>query len=118
MSQTLPPPRKVSVVPRPRHGELSGSYVARVAHANRTKWSTFAGLIGQLSHSLSSDPYEPAFTILTLNHAAHARLLAYTGLDSARLTRAIPSLTPTGTAEACEPPTVWASSLRYGLVDG
>jgi hypothetical protein len=118
MSQTLPPPRKLPVVPRPQHGELSGSYLARVAHANRTKWNTFAGLIGQLSRHLPSDPYEPAFTILTLNHAAHARLLTYTGFESARLTRAIPSLTPTGAADAVEPPTVRASSLRYGLVDG
>jgi hypothetical protein len=118
MSQTLPPPRKLPVVPRPQHGELSGSYVARVAYTNRTTWSTFAALLGQLSGSLSADPYEPSFTVLTLNQAAHTRLLAYTGLDSARLTRAIPSLKAMGPTESSEPPTVRASSLRYGLVDG
>jgi hypothetical protein len=118
MSEALPLPRKVPVVPRPRHGELSGSYVARVAHANRTKWSTFARLIGQPSGNLPSDPDELASTILSVNHAAYARLLAYTGLDSVRLMRAIPSLTPTGSAETGEPPAIRASSLRYGLTDG
>ena len=67
---------------------------------------------------LPSDPHELAFTILTLNDAAFARLLAYTGLDAARLTRAIPSLTPTGSAETGEPPVIRASSLRYELTDG
>jgi hypothetical protein len=34
------------------------------------------------------------FTILTLNDAAFARLLAYTGHDGDRLIQAIPSLAP------------------------
>jgi hypothetical protein len=71
----LPAPRKVPVVPRPRHGELSASYLARIARANRTEFRSFASLLGRLPGGLPSNPAHLTFTILTLNDAAFARLL-------------------------------------------
>jgi hypothetical protein len=64
MSLPLPPPWQVPVVPRPRHGELSASYLARVALANRTQWRTFAGLLGRLPSGLPSNPIIVAMVAL------------------------------------------------------
>lgn len=116
MSQSLPPPRRVPVVPRPRHGELSASYLARVARANRTEWRTFAGLLGKLPSGLPDIPSHLAFTIVTLNAAAFARLLAYTGHDADRLVRAVPSLAPVTFTQTGEPPALRVASLREPLL--
>jgi len=117
MSQSLPVPQQVPVVPRPRHGELSASYLARIARANRTQWRTFAGLLGRLPSGLPSNPDRLALTIVTLNDAAFARLLAYTGHDANRLIRAIPSLAPAPYARPGEPPALRAASLHEQVVD-
>ena len=117
MSQPLPPPRRVPVVPRPRHGELSASYLARVARANRTEWRTFAGLLGKLPSGLPSNADHLMFTIVTLNGAAFARLLAYTGHDADRLIRAIPSLAPATFTRPGEPPALRVASLRERMLD-
>ena len=117
MSQPLPPPRQVPIVPRLRHGELSASYLARVAHANRTEWRTFAGLVGRLPGGLPSSPDHLARTIVTLNDAAFARLLAYTGHAPDRLVRAIPSLAPITFTRPDEPPALRVASLRAQVAD-
>lgn len=117
MSQPLPIPRQVPVVLRPRHGELSASYLARIARANRTEFRSFASLLGRLPGGLPSNPGHLMFTILTLNDAAFARLLAYTGHDADRLIRAIPSLAPATSAEPGEPPTLRIASLREEALD-
>ena len=78
------------MVPRPRHGELSASYLARIARANRAEFRSFASLLGRLPGGLPSNPGHLMFTILTLNDAAFARLLAYTGHDAGRLIQADP----------------------------
>jgi hypothetical protein len=49
----LPTPRKVPAVPRPRHGELSGSYLSRIARANRLDLRTFLGLLGTIPPGLT-----------------------------------------------------------------
>jgi hypothetical protein len=93
-STVLPPPRRVPAVPRPRHGELSGSYLARLAQANRIDFRSFLSLLGSPPPALTSEGPDLAVMVLTLNDAAFARLLAYTGLDADCLIRAIPSLAP------------------------
>jgi TniQ len=117
MSQPLPPPRQVPVIPRPRHGELSASYLARVALANRTQWRIFAGLLGRLPSGLPGNPSHLTFTIVTLNEAAFARLLAYTGHDADRLIRAVPSLAPATFARPGEPPALRVATLREQMLD-
>jgi hypothetical protein len=117
MSQPLPTPRQVPVVPRLRHGELSASYLARVARSNRTEWRTFAGLLGKLPGGLPSNPDHLTFTIVTLNEAAFARLLAYTGHDAGRLVRAVPSLAPATFTQPCDPPALRVASVREWLLD-
>jgi TniQ len=117
MSQPLPVPRQVPVVPRPRHGELSASYLARVARANRTQWRTFARLLGKLPSGLPASPDHLALTVVTLNDAAFARLLAYTGHDAGHLVRAIPSLAPAPYARPGEPPTLRVASLNEQVID-
>jgi hypothetical protein len=113
----LPAPRKVPVVPRPRHGELSASYLARIARANRTEFRSFASLLGRLPGGLPSNPGHLMFTILTLNDASFARLLAYTGHDADRLVQAIPSLAPATSADPGEPPALRVASLREDALD-
>jgi TniQ len=117
MSQPLPAPRQMPVVPRPRHGELLASYLARVARVNRTQWRTFAGLLGRLPSGLPRNPDHLALTIVTLNEAAFARLLAYTGHDADRLIRTIPSLAPATFARPGEPPALRVASLNEQVVD-
>ena len=73
MTPVLPPPRKIPVVPRPRHGELSGSYLARVARANRTDLRSFLSLLGSLPSALSSESPDLAVMVLTLNEAAFSQ---------------------------------------------
>ena len=106
MTPVLPPPRKIPVVPRPRHGELSGSYLARVARANRTDLRSFLSLLGSPPSALSSESPDLAVMVLTLNEAAFTRLLAYTGLDREQLIRAIPSLSPRAISPQGEPPAI------------
>ena len=117
MSQPLPPPRRVPVTPRPRHGELSASYLARIALANRTQWRAFAGRLGKLPSGLPSNPDHLMSTIVTLNDVAFARLLAYTGHDAGRLIRAIPSLTPVTFTRPGEPPALRVASLHERMLD-
>jgi hypothetical protein len=117
MSQPLPPPRQVPVVPRPCHGELSASYLARIARANRTEFRSFASLLGRLPGALPSNPSHLASTVATLNHSAFTRLLAYTGHDPGRLIRAIPSLAPAAFVSPDEPPALRVASLRDQMSD-
>jgi hypothetical protein len=117
MSQPLPSPRQAPVVPRPRHGELSASYLARIARANRTEWRTFAGLLGKLPSGLPGNPSHLTFTVLTLNAAAFTRLLAYTRHDADRLIRAIPSLAPATFTRPGEPPALRVATLRDQMLD-
>jgi hypothetical protein len=67
MTPILPPPRKIPVVPRPRHGELSGSYLAR-ARANRTDLRSFLSLLGSLPTALTAEIPDLAIMVLTLPH--------------------------------------------------
>ena len=85
MSLILPPSRRIPVVPRPRHGELSGSYLARVARANGTDLRTFAGLLGRLPALAPDEVPDLAVMVLTLNAAAFDRLLSYTGREPPRV---------------------------------
>jgi hypothetical protein len=117
MSLNLPPPRRIPVVPRPGHGELSGSYLARVAHANGTDLRTFAGLLGRLPSPSPTEGPDLAVMVLTLNDAAFARLLAYTGLADDLLIQAIPSLTPRTFRSPGEQPAIRISFLRTLVAD-
>jgi hypothetical protein len=56
-------------------------------------------------------------TIVTLNDAAFARLLAYTGHYADRLLRAIPSLTPVTFTRPGEPPALRVASLHDRMLD-
>jgi hypothetical protein len=117
MSLILPPPRRIPVVPRPVHGELSGSYLARVAHANGTDLRTFVGLLGRLPSRMPTEGQDLAVMVLTLNDAAFARLLAYTGLPGDHLIKAIPSLTPGTFRSPGEQPAIRISFLRTLAAD-
>ena len=117
MTPVLPPPRKIPVVPRPRHGELSGSYLARVARANRTDLRSFLTLLGSLPSALSSESPDLAVMVLTLNEAAFARLLTYTGLDGEQLIRAIPSLAPRAISPPGESPAIRLSFVKTLAAD-
>lgn len=113
----LPAPRKVPVVPRPRHGELSGSYLWRVAQANRIGFRQFLCLLGAVPSAVASkNRPDLAVMVLTLNDTAFSRLLAYTGLDGGNLIRAIPSLAPRSPTPG-EPPTIRLSSLKSQVAD-
>ena len=90
----MPPARRLPVVPRPQAGELSGSYLARLAMANRTDPHTLIGLLGRVTAHVPADEQHLAIMVLTLNEAAFSRLLTYTGHVADRLVRAIPSLMP------------------------
>ena len=117
MSLMLPPPRQIPVLPRPRHGELSGSYLARVARANGTDLRTFAGLLGRLPSPALTEGPDLAVMVLTLNNAAFTRLLAYTGLAGDNLIKAIPSLKPRTFKSPAEPPAIRISFLRTLAAD-
>jgi hypothetical protein len=111
MTFVLPLPRRIPVVPRPRQGELSGSYLARVARANRTDLRSFLSLLGSLPSALPGESSDLEMMVLTLNDAAFTRLLAYTGLDGEQIVRAIPSLTPRISPPA-EPPAIRLSFVK------
>jgi TniQ len=117
MSLILPPSKQIPVVPRPRHGELSGSYLARVARANGTDLRTFASLLGHLPSPAPTEELDLAVMVLTLNDAAFDRLLSYTGLVGDQLIRAIPSLTPRTFKTSGEPPAIRISFLRNPAAD-
>jgi hypothetical protein len=117
MTPVFPTPRKIPIVPRPRHRELSGSYLSRVAHANRTDLCSFLSLLGQLPPTLSSETADLAIMVLTLNEAAFTRLLAYTGLDGGQLIRAIPSLAPRAVSPPGEPPAIRLSFVKTLAAD-
>ncbi len=112
----LPPPRKIPAAPRPRHGELSGSYLSRVAQANRTDLRTFLGLLGTIPSGMTSEGPDLAVMVLTLNDAAFVRLLAYTGLDADHLIKAIPSIAPR-TYSPGEPSAIRFSFLKAMAAD-
>jgi len=112
MSPPLPPPRKIPIVPRPRRNELSGSYLARVARANRTDLRSFLGLLGNLPPALPSGSPDLAIMVLTLNEAAFVRLLEYTGLNAEQLIRAIPSLAPRPKSPPGESPRIRLSFVK------
>ncbi|HLQ53609.1 MAG TPA: TniQ family protein [Streptosporangiaceae bacterium] len=117
MSLILPPAGRVPVVPRPRHGELSGSYLARVARVNGTDLRTFASLLGRLPSLAPTEELDLAVMVLTLNAAAFDRLLSYTGLAGDQLIRAIPSLTPRTFRSSRESPAIRVSFLRGPAAD-
>jgi TniQ len=117
MTLILPPPRRIPVVPRPRRGELSGSYLARVAHANRTDLRSFLSLLGALPSGLASEGSDLSVMVLTLNDAAFARLLAYTGLDGNLIIRAVPSLAPRTRSPSGEPPAIRLSFMKTLAAD-
>jgi hypothetical protein len=117
MSAMLPPPRQIPILPRPRHGELSGSYLARVAQANGTDLRTFAGLLGRLPSPPPAEGADLAVMVLTMNDAAFNRLLAYTGLAGDNLIKAIPSLNPRTFKWPGEPPAIRISFLRTLAAD-
>jgi TniQ len=117
MTLTLPLPRKIPIVPRPRRGELSGSYLARIARANRTDLRSFLSLLGSLPPALSSASPDLAIMVLTLNEAAFARLLEYTGLDGEQLIRAVPSLAPRGISSTGESPRIRLSFVKTLATD-
>jgi hypothetical protein len=112
----LPPPRRILAVPRPRHGELSGSYLTRVARANQVDQRTFLGLLGTVPPGLTREGPDLAVMVLTLNEAAFARLLAYTGQDGDLLVKAIPSLAPR-TYAPDELPAIRLSFLKSPAAD-
>lgn len=112
----LPAPRKVPVVPRPRYYELSGSYLWRVAQANRIGFRAFLCLLGTVPPAAASRWPDLAVMVLTLNDGAFDRLLAYTGLDGGNLVKAIPSLAPRSHAQG-EPPAIQVSSLKSPVAD-
>lgn len=112
----LPAPRKVPVVPRPRHGELSGSYLWRVAQANRIGFRPFLCLLGTAPSAVASKEPDLAVMVLTLNDAAFTRLLAYTGLDGGNLIKAIPSLAPRSQTQG-EPPAIRLSFVKSLVAD-
>ncbi len=117
MTLILPPPRRIPVVPRPRQGELSGSYLARVAHANRTDLRSFLSLLGALPPGLTADGSDLSVMVLTLNDASFARLLAYTGLDGDLIIKAIPSLAPRTRSPPGEPPAIRLSFVKASPAD-
>jgi len=117
MTLILPPPRRIPVVPRPRQGELSGSYLARVAHANRTDLRSFLSLLATLPSSLVSEGPDLAVMVLTLNDAAFARLLSYTGLDGDLLVKAIPSLATRTRSLSGGPPAIRLSFVKAPAAD-
>jgi hypothetical protein len=117
MSLILPPPRQIPVLPRPRHGELSGSYLARVARANGINLHTYAGLVGRLPSPALTEGPDLAIMVLTLNDAAFTRLLAYTGLAGDNLIKAIPSLKPRTFKSPGESPAIRISFLRTRAAD-
>jgi TniQ len=112
----LPAPRKVPVVPRPRHGELSGSYLSRVAKANRIGFRAFLCLLGTVPAAVTSKEPDLAAMVLTLNDVAFTRLLAYTGLDGGNLIKAIPSLSPRSQTQG-EAPAIRLSFLNSPVAD-
>jgi hypothetical protein len=113
----MPPARRIPVVPGPQAGELSGSYPARLATANRTDLRTFARLLGRVTTHVPDDGHHLAIMVLTLNEAAFRRLLTYTGHMPDRLIRAIPSLTPKTFKATGEPPAIRVSFLKEPTVD-
>jgi TniQ len=117
MTSVLPSPRKIPVVPRPRHGELSGSYLARIARANRTDLRSFLSLLGSLPPALTAESPDLAIMLLTLNKAAFTRLLAYTGLDGEQLVRAVPSLAPRALSPIGELSTIRLSFVKTLATD-
>lgn len=113
----LPAPRKVPVVPRPRHGELSGSYLARVAQANRIGFRSFLCPLGAVPSAVArNNRPDLAVMVLTFNDTAFSRLLAYTGLDAVNLIKAVPSLAPQSQAQG-EPPAIRLSFLKPPVAD-
>lgn len=117
MTFVLPSPRRIPVVPRPHHGELSGSYLARVARANRTDLRSFVSLLGSLPSALPSGSADLETMVLTLNEAAFTRLLAYTGLNGEQLARAVPSLVPRASSRPGEPPVIRLSFTKTLATD-
>jgi hypothetical protein len=117
MTPALPPSRKIPIVPRPRRDELSGSYLARIAHANRTDLRSFLSLLGSLPPALTSGSQDLEIMVLSLNEAAFARLLDYTGLDGEQLIRAVPSLTPRAISPPGESPAVRLSFVKTLATD-
>jgi TniQ len=117
MTLVLPSPRRIPVVPRPRQGELSGSYLARVARANRTDLRSFLTLLGSLPSALTGESPDLQTIMLTLNEAAFTRLIAYTGLDAEQLITAIPSLAPRTISPPGEPPAIRLSFVKTSATD-
>lgn len=105
---TRPSVRPHHVVPqllplrvRPHHRERTGSYLIRVAEANRCPPWSFLRLLGHIPGGVRAQLTPQAR--VTLNHPALNRLATYLGRPPDEITRALPSLLVT---EPREEPTV------------
>lgn len=90
----LTPAAPLPIQVRPVHGERSGSYLIRVANANRCPPRTVLQLLGRVHHRSRPDRWvelRPQSAI-TLNTAALHRLAAYSTIPAVHLLRALPEL--------------------------
>lgn len=79
---------------RPVHGERTGSYLIRLATANRCPTRTILQLIGRVHHRSRPDQWVEVdpHSMISMNTAALHRLSAYCGVAAAHLVRALPEL--------------------------
>ncbi|MFG2601558.1 TniQ family protein [Streptomyces sp. NPDC048462] len=106
--EALTPARSLTIPVRPWGGESLPSYVARLAHANRTPHTALWRHIGvpyRAGASSTTLPWEA-----TLNQPAAARLAVMSGIPVERLRKALPALswsTREASALPTDVPTVW-----------
>lgn len=109
------PIRELPIKVRPSGDELSGSYIARLARANRTTPWTLLQIIGR-TPSDRREPHPEECTII-LNNAAFDRLLGLTRLTAYRLIRAIPSFESRNPGMAGAEPAVLVKSVTTPVSD-
>jgi hypothetical protein len=83
-------PQQLPIRLRPRHRERTGSYLTRLADANRCPPWSFLRLLGKVLVGERSQLTPMAW--VTLNDPALARLARYVGKPTHDLTRALPSI--------------------------